>query len=79
MTKPSIAAQVTPAQAIINEANRVIATLNYSTPADREMVEAALESLKAVADVIAPSVGKTIRNRILAIRNNIHVNSIQAA
>ncbi|MBW0280685.1 hypothetical protein B4O99_14280 [Shewanella xiamenensis] len=79
MTKPSIAAQVTPAQAIINEANRVIATLNYSTPADREMVEAALESLKAVADIIAPSVGKTIRNRILAIRNNIHVNSIQAA
>lgn len=79
MTKPSIAAQVTPAQAIINEANRVIATLNYSTPADREMVESALESLKAVADVIAPAIGKTIRNRILAIRNNIHVNSIQAA
>lgn len=79
MTKPSIAAQVTPAQAIITEANRVIATLNYSTPADRDMVESVLESLKAVADVIAPSVGKNLRNRILAIRNNIHVNSIQAA
>ncbi|MCT8858322.1 hypothetical protein K5M76_06480 [Shewanella xiamenensis] len=79
MTKPSIAVQVTPAQAIINEANRVIATLNYSTPADREMVESVLESLKAVADVIAPAVGKTLGIRLIAIRNNIHVNSIQAA
>lgn len=79
MTKPSIAVQVTPAQAIINEANRVIATLNYSTPADREMVESVLESLKAVADAIAPAVGKTIGIRLIAIRNNIHVNSIQAA
>lgn len=79
MTKPSIAVQVTPAQAIINEANRVIATLNYSTPADRDMVESVLESLKAVADVIAPSVGKTLGIRLIAIRNNIHVNSIQAA
>lgn len=79
MTKPSIAVQVTPAQAIITEANRVIATLNYSTPADREMVESVLESLKAVADVIAPSVGKTLGIRLIAIRNNIHVNSIQAA
>ncbi|MCG9964001.1 hypothetical protein [Shewanella cutis] len=79
MTKPSIAVQVTPAQAIINEANRVIATLNYSTPADREMVESVLESLKAVADVIAPAVGKTLGIRLIAIRNKIHVNSIQAA
>ncbi|MEE1981378.1 hypothetical protein [Shewanella xiamenensis] len=79
MTKPSIAVQVTPAQAIINEANRVIATLNYSTPADREMVESVLESLKAVADVIAPAVGKTLGIRLIDIRNNIHVNSIQAA
>ncbi|QXN26695.1 hypothetical protein KVP08_009130 [Shewanella putrefaciens] len=79
MTKPSIAVQVTPAQAIINEANRVIATLNYSTPADRDMVESVLESLKAVADVIAPAVGKTLGIRLIAIRNNIHVNSIQAA
>lgn len=79
MTKPSIAVQVTPAQAIINEANRVIATLNYSTPADRDMVESVLESLKAVADVIAPAVGKTLGIRLIAIRNKIHVNSIQAA
>lgn len=79
MTKPSIAVQVTPAQAIINEANRVIATLNYSTPADREIVEAVLESLKAVADITAPAVGKTLGIRLIAIRNNIHVNSIQAA
>lgn len=79
MTKPSIAVQVTPAQAIINEANRVIATLNYSTPADREMVESVLESLKAVADITAPAVGKTLGIRLIAIRNNIHVNSIQAA
>lgn len=79
MTKPSIAVQVTPAQAIINEANRVIATLNFSTPADRDMVEAVLESLKEVADIIAPAVGKTLGIRLIAIRNNIHVNSIQAA
>lgn len=84
MTKPSIAtnhqnAQVTPAQAIINEANRVIATLTLSTPADRDMVEAVLESLKAVADITAPAVGKTLGIRLIAIRNNIHVNSIQAA
>lgn len=83
MTKPSIAtnhqnAQAT-ARAIINEANRVIATLTLSTPADRDMVEAVLESLKAVADITAPAVGKTIGFRIVAIRNNIHVNSIKAA
>lgn len=79
MTNQSIAAQTTPAQAIALEANRVIATLKFSTPADREMVESVLESLKAVADVIAPAVGKTLGIRLIAIRNNIHVNSIQAA
>ena len=79
MMKPSIAAHITPAQAITNEANRVIATLKLPTPADREMVEAVLESLKAVADILAPAVGKTIGIRLIAIRNNIHVNSIQAA
>ena len=84
MMKPSIAAhrapaQATPAQAIAAEANRVIASLKLPTPADSEMVEVALESLKAVADLIAPSLGKTIGIRIIAIRNNIHVNSIQAA
>ncbi|MCS6158426.1 hypothetical protein [Shewanella baltica] len=79
MMKPSIAAHVTPAQAITNEANRVIATLKLPTPADSEMVQVALESLKEVADIIAPAVGKTIGIRLIAIRNNIHVNSIQAA
>lgn len=79
MIKPSIAAHVTPAQAITNEANRVIATLKLPTPADSEMVQVALESLKEVADIIAPAVGKTIGIRLIAIRNNIHVNSIQAA
>ncbi|WP_259578061.1 hypothetical protein [Shewanella baltica] len=88
MIKPSIAAilhetQATSAtainRAIADEANRVIATLKLSTPADREMVEAVLESLKAVADILAPAVGKTIGIRLIAIRNNIHVNSIQAA
>lgn len=89
MTKQSIATNhanvqastlnTSAAQAIVNEANRVIATLKFSTPADREMVESVLESLKAVADVIAPAVGKTLGIRLIAIRNNIHVNSIQAA
>ncbi|MCU8012530.1 hypothetical protein [Shewanella sp. SM74] len=79
MMKPSIAAHITPAQAITNEANRVIATLKLPTPADSEMVQVALESLKEVADIIAPAVGKTIGIRLIAIRNNIHVNSIQAA
>lgn len=84
MTKQSIATnhqntQAQAAQAIINEANRVIATLKLSTPADREIVEAVLESLKAVADITAPAVGKTLGIRLIAIRNNIHVNSIQAA
>ena len=79
MMKPSIAAHITPAQAIASEANRVIATLKLPTPADSEMVQVALESLKEVADIIAPAVGKTIGIRLIAIRNNIHVNSIQAA
>ncbi|MEM6188286.1 MULTISPECIES: hypothetical protein [Shewanella] len=79
MTKQSIAPVLTNAQVIANEANRVIATLKLPTPADREMVEVALESLKAVADIVAPAVGKTIGIRIIAIRNNIGVNSIKAA
>ncbi|ABN60790.1 hypothetical protein [Shewanella baltica] len=79
MTKQSIAPALTNAQVIANEANRVIATLKLPTPADREMVEVALESLKAVADIVAPAVGNTIGIRIIAIRNNIGVNSIKAA
>lgn len=79
MTKTSIATNQQNAQAIVNEANRVIDTLKFSTPADREMVEAVLESLKAVADITAPAVGKTLGIRLIAIRNNINVNSIQAA
>lgn len=79
MMKPSIAAHITPAQAITNEANRVIATLKLPTPADSEMVQVALESLKEVADIIAPAVGKTIGIRLIAIRNNIAVQQIQAA
>ena len=71
--------QAQAAAAITAEANRVIATLYFSTPADRDMVEAVLESLKAVADIAAPAVGKTLGIRLIAIRNNIHVNSIQAA
>ncbi|GIU45465.1 hypothetical protein [Shewanella algidipiscicola] len=79
MMKQSIAANITPAQAITNEANRLIATLKLATPADSEMVEVALESLKAVAEVIAPSLAKTLGIRIIAIRNNIHVNQVQVA
>lgn len=78
MMKQSIAASITPAQAIANEANRIIATLKFTTPSDSEMVEVALESLKAVAEVIAPSLAKTLGIRIIAVRNNIQVNQIQA-
>lgn len=66
-------------QAITQEANRVIASLSFSTPADRDTVEAALESIKAIAEVGCPSIARTINIRLIAIRNNIHVNQIQQA
>lgn len=75
MTTQSIAA----AQVITQEANRVIASLSLPTPADRDMVETALESLKAIADELCPELAKTLRIRLIAIRNNIHVNQLEVA
>ncbi|WP_108945781.1 hypothetical protein [Shewanella halifaxensis] len=68
-------------QAIAQEANRVIASLSFSVPADRDMVESALESIKAIADVACPDalVTKDLSVRLVAIRNNIHVNQIKQA
>ncbi|MCL1050363.1 hypothetical protein L2755_12090 [Shewanella abyssi] len=78
MTELNITDQcLTVEQAITQEANRVIASLFFSTPADKDMVEAALESIKAIADVACPQVAKTIHIRLVAIRNGIHVNQIQ--
>lgn len=75
MTKQSITVE----QAIAQEANRVIASLSFETPADRDMVQTALESLKAIAEVTCPTLAKTLSIRLVAIRNNIHVNQIQQA
>ncbi|GIU13040.1 hypothetical protein [Shewanella sp. MBTL60-007] len=77
MTKQSLTVE----QAIAQEANRVIASLSFSVPADKDMVESALESIKAIADVACPHslVTKDLSIRLVAIRNNIHVNQIQQA
>ncbi|MGB0895338.1 MAG: hypothetical protein ACPGUD_13095 [Parashewanella sp.] len=69
---------VTAQDAIRNEANRVIKSLNYETPADRTAVEGVLESLKTVAEAIFPksSLGRDIWLRIIAVRNNIQAIQI---
>lgn len=78
MIKQSIAASLTPTQAIVNEANRMIAMLKTDST-NSAQVEAALKSLKAVAEVAAPSLAMPLSIRLIAIRNNLHVNSIQVA
>lgn len=65
------------AQTIAVEANRVIASLSFSQPADRDAVESVIESLRAVAESSAPALAKTLQIRLVAIRNNIQVNQIQ--
>lgn len=68
---------ITPEQAIAREANDVIRSLYFTTPASRDSVEAALDSLHAVASSIAPTVAKHINVRLIALRNRIHVPLIQ--
>ncbi len=72
---------LTPAQAIANEANVVInsLTIKKPTPYAKEMAEAALESLQAVAESQAPAVARAIKLRLVALRNNIHVQQVRAA
>jgi hypothetical protein len=73
---------VTIEQAIVQEANRVIATLSHQySPASPEMVEGVLESLQAIAEAAAETglLAKTLGIRLIALRNNIHVNKIEVA
>jgi hypothetical protein len=72
---------VTIEQAIMQEANRVIATLSLQySPASPEMVEGVLESLQAIAEAIAetsaPLLAKTLGIRLIALRNNIPVKMV---
>jgi hypothetical protein len=68
---------VTIEQAIVQEANRVIATLSHQySPASPEMVEGVLESLQAIAEAIAPLLAKSLGIRLIALRNNIPVKMV---
>jgi hypothetical protein len=68
---------VTIEQAIVQEANRVIATLSLQySPASPEMVEGVLESLQAIAETSAPLLAKTLGIRLIALRNNIPVKMV---
>jgi len=65
--------------AIRNEANRVIAALYHSNyPIEPEIAESVIESLQTVAEALDLEVAKTLRVRLIAIRNNIHVNQVVA-
>lgn len=65
--------------AIRNEANRVIAALYHSTyPIEPVVAESVIESLQTVAAALELEIAKTLRNRLIAIRNNIHVNKLVA-
>ncbi|GGI70259.1 hypothetical protein GCM10007978_05280 [Shewanella hanedai] len=64
--------------AIRNEANRVINALNHSSyPIEPIVAESVIESLQIVAESLDLSIAKTLNVRLIAIRNNIHVNQIQ--
>ncbi|ABZ75878.1 conserved hypothetical protein [Shewanella halifaxensis HAW-EB4] len=66
--------------AIRNEANRVITALNHSNyPIEPIVAESVIESLVAIAEKLDLAIAKTLRVRLVAIRNNIHVNQIQQA
>jgi hypothetical protein len=66
--------------AIRNEANRVINALNHSCyPIEPIVAESVIESLQTVAEALELSIAKTLHVRLIAIRNNIHVNLIQRA
>lgn len=75
MTKQSL----TTDQAIRNEANKVISALsNPNYPVDPVVAESVIESLHAIAESLELDVAKTLRIRLIAIRNNIHVNQVVA-
>ncbi|WP_445946354.1 hypothetical protein [Shewanella sp.] len=68
---------VTIEQAIVQEANRVIATLSHQySPASPEMVEGVLESLQAIAETVSPLLSKTLGLRLVALRHNIPVKMV---
>ena len=74
-TKQSVATD----QAIRNEANKVIAALhNPNYPITPIVAESVIESLQAVAETLELPVAKTLHIRLIAIRNNIHVNQVVA-
>ena len=74
-TTPSL----TTDDAIRNEANRVITALNHSNyPIDPIVAESVIESLLTVADALELPLAKTLGIRLIAIRNNIHVNQVVA-
>ena len=63
--------------AIRNEANRVITALYHSNfPIKPIVAESVIESLETLAESLELPVAKTLRIRLIAIRNNIHVNQI---
>ena len=65
--------------AIRNEANRVINALNHANyPIDPVVAESVIESLQIIAEVLELPVAKTLPIRLIAIRNNIHVNQVVA-
>ncbi|NRB24061.1 hypothetical protein [Shewanella sp.] len=70
---------VTTDAAIRNEANRVITALNHSHyPIDPVVAESVIESLQTIAEALDLPVAKTLHVRLIAIRNNIHVNQVVA-
>ena len=70
---------VTTDAAIRNEANRVITALNHdSYPIAPVVAESVIESLQTIADALDLPVAKTLHVRLIAIRNNIHVNQVVA-
>ncbi|MGS0824857.1 hypothetical protein ACVBIO_03515 [Shewanella sp. 0m-8] len=65
--------------AIRNEANRVITALNHSNyPIEPIVAESVIEALLGIAEALELPVAKTLRIRLIAIRNNIHVNQVVA-
>jgi len=65
--------------AIRNEANKVINALhNHNYPIDPVVAESVIESLQGVAEALELPLAKTLGIRLIAIRNNIHVNQVVA-
>ena len=66
-------------QIVSNEVNRVIASLYLKhAPCSPEVVESVLESLLDIAINAELPVANQIKLRLIAVRNNIHVNQLVA-